>query len=125
MVQMGVRLNRLYRGRRNEGVVVVDNGSAKPLHSCRELLQASDTFDWGRGYTPGAIQLAAAMICDATKGAATTKYWSERLAAEIVAELPDEWLLSEGDILDALANWEAEENGGFENYAGLSLGAWE
>jgi len=67
-----------------------------------DLARYADGFDWGNGLTPGALQLAIALVADATGDDALATVAHESFAELVLADLPTvKWAFSRDQIASA------------------------
>ena len=67
-----------------------------------DLARYADGFDWGNGLTPGALQLAIALVADATGDDALAMVAHECFAELVLADLPTaKWAFSREQIVSA------------------------
>ncbi len=100
--------SRVYSGSSHQGefvVSVVDSamteGEADPYllepGPSREIQDYSDSFHWGSD-SPGAHQLAVALLLDVTGNADTAIRWHKHFVQTYVRKLERDWLVPEIDI---------------------------
>jgi hypothetical protein len=67
-----------------------------------DLARYADGYDWGNGLTPGALQLAIALVADSTGDDALAMVAHECFAELVLADLPTaKWAFSRGQIESA------------------------
>ena len=89
-----------YQGRRTiDGITVTVNGV--PLDACYDLEAFTDLgFEWSyEGDSPR--QLALALIADCI-GPDQARRWSEPFMIKVIAELDNDWQLTEDDVRSAV-----------------------
>ena len=89
-----------YEGRRTiDGITVTVNGA--PLDPCYDLERFTELgFEWSyEGDSPQ--QLALALIADCI-GPDQARRWSESFMTKVIAELDNDWQLTEDDVRNAV-----------------------
>lgn len=81
--------------------IVLQNLSLLRLR--HDLARYADGFDWGNGLTPGALQLAVALLADATGDDQEALRNHEYFAEMVLADLPTtKWAFQRNEVLAAL-----------------------
>jgi hypothetical protein len=100
--------SRVFRGSCDDGECVVtvfdsalpenkDNPRMLSAAASRRIADYAAGFAWGE-VTPGALQLAIALLLDVGGDAEVARKWHERFASTFVSALPASWCVSELDI---------------------------
>jgi len=109
-----VPAHTVYRGERlvaTNGVSVTVNAHGKWVSLTLPALFRSQStgFEWGySGWGP--MQLAIALVFDATGDRDLTSLCYEWFMKSVVANFPEEWQITAADVLAWIESWEREEH---------------
>jgi hypothetical protein len=105
-------MHKVYCGRRiprdpASAVVWVNGKVLTPERSLKVENKSPTGFNWGYGGS-GPAQLALALLLDALSSTRAAAQWFQLFKRQVVASLPEQWVLTASDIRNWYQNVRAE-----------------